>query len=188
MPRNRRPRDREEKRAEIVAAARQLFIQEGYESTSMARIANEAGVVSNTVYWYFTDKDAVLVAVLDHVLTDALDRFGHVRSLTSAERLAWVVTELKHTSRLVTTVHARSRESESVREWHERFHDLTDQLLRAEFTELGVPDDQVEPMSMIAVFVLEGLLTHPGDEHSQRAVIDTLLRSARGSAMTRAVE
>ena len=72
MPRNRRPQDREEKRAEIVVAARRLFVEEGYDAASMTRIARDAGVVSNTLYWYFQDKDSILIAVLDAVLADLM--------------------------------------------------------------------------------------------------------------------
>ncbi|HKY90770.1 MAG TPA: helix-turn-helix domain-containing protein, partial [Nevskiaceae bacterium] len=65
MPRNRIQQDSAEKRTEIVGAARTLFLETGYEATSMASIAAAAGVASNTIYWYFRDKDELLVAVLD---------------------------------------------------------------------------------------------------------------------------
>ncbi|WP_216902990.1 TetR/AcrR family transcriptional regulator [Nocardia alni] len=182
MPRNRRPRDREEKRAEIVAAARELFLVEGYESVSMARVARAAGVVSNTVYWYFQDKDTVLLAVLDDVLTEALSRYGSVSEQSPAQRLGWVVGELRQASRLVTTVHARSKESEVVREWHERFHALTDGLLRQEFAVLGLTGPELTPMSSIAVFVIEGLLMHPTDEETTESVVNTLLTAVRATA------
>ena len=61
MARNKRPQAADEKRAEIVAAARRLFIDAGYSATSMSRLAKEAGVAPNTIYWYFGDKDDVLI-------------------------------------------------------------------------------------------------------------------------------
>ncbi|WP_155771679.1 helix-turn-helix domain-containing protein, partial [Mycobacterium asiaticum] len=70
MARNKRPQAADEKRAEIVAAARRLFIDAGYDATSMSRLAKEAGVAPNTIYWYFGDKDDVLIAVLDSVMAD----------------------------------------------------------------------------------------------------------------------
>ena len=42
---------------EIIAAARTLFIETGYEDTSISRLAAAAGVAPNTIYWYFKDKD-----------------------------------------------------------------------------------------------------------------------------------
>ena len=64
MPRNRRPQDREEKRAEIVTAAAGLFTEAGYDATSMAKVAASAGVTTNTIYWYFKDKDALWVKLV----------------------------------------------------------------------------------------------------------------------------
>ncbi|MGI5217072.1 TetR/AcrR family transcriptional regulator [Nocardia sp. CA-290969] len=184
MPRNRRPRDRAEKRAEIVAAARRLFVGQGYESVSMTRIAREAGVVSNTVYWYFQDKDAVLIAVLDEVLTEAMDRYRAVAEVELTDRLVWMVGELEQVNRLVTTVHARSKESATVGEWHDRFHTLAEDLFRIELIELGCTDQDLDAVITLGVFVIEGLLMHPADEPGKRAVISTLVRSARGLAVT----
>ncbi|MGW0249041.1 TetR/AcrR family transcriptional regulator [Nocardia goodfellowii] len=182
MPRNRRPRDREEKRAEIVAAARRLFVEQGYDAASMTRIARDAGVVSNTLYWYFQDKDAVLIAVLDDVLGDSMARYSAVTGTGMVERLVWVVVELEHLSRLVTTVHARAKESEAVRDWHERFHAMAEGLFRADLSEIGVPADQLDAMTSIGVFVIEGLLMHPVDDLRKRAVMETLFHSATGIA------
>ncbi|MGW5309570.1 TetR/AcrR family transcriptional regulator [Nocardia thailandica] len=183
MPRNRRPRDREEKRAEIVAAARRLFTEQGYDAVPVSRIAKDAGVVSNTLYWYFRDKDAVLTAVLEEVLADSMARYGEILGTDVVDRLVWVVTELEQVSRLVTTVHARAKESESVRDWHEAFHALAEGFFRADLTEIGVPDDELDAMTEIGVFVVEGLLMHPVDEERKRAVMETLIRSARGIAV-----
>ncbi|WP_431938416.1 TetR/AcrR family transcriptional regulator [Nocardia grenadensis] len=184
MPRNRRPQDREEKRAEIVVAARRLFVEEGYDAASMTRIARDAGVVSNTLYWYFQDKDAVLIAVLDAVLADSMASYSEVLDSELGDRLLWLVEELKQLGRLVSTVHTRAEESASIQEWHEQFHALAEGLFRAELIELGVPDDEVDPLVTIGVFVVEGLLTHPADQAQRRTVIETLLNSARSLAAT----
>ncbi|MGW0640378.1 TetR/AcrR family transcriptional regulator [Nocardia salmonicida] len=182
MPRNRRPRDREEKRAEIVVAARRLFVEEGYDAASMARIAREAGVVSNTLYWYFQDKDGVLITVLDAILADSMAAYGEILDSGLADRLLWLVTELEQLGRLVSTVHARAKESQAVAQWHEQFHALAEGLFRTELIELGVHADEVDPVVFMGVFVVEGLLTHPVPEPDKRAVIEALLRSAHGIA------
>ncbi|WP_280462135.1 TetR/AcrR family transcriptional regulator [Nocardia carnea] len=183
MPRNRRPRDREEKRAEIVAAARRLFTEQGYDAVPVSRIAQDAGVVSNTLYWYFRDKDAVLTAVLEEVLADSMARYGEVVDTDIVDRLVWVVAELEHVSRLVTTVHARAKESETVRDWHEAFHALTEGLFRVDLIGIGVPENELDSMIAIGVFVVEGLLMHPVDDERKRAVMETLIQSARGMAV-----
>ena len=65
MPRNRPERSREEKSAEIVAIAQMLFLEQGYDGTTMAAIAREAGIATNVVHWYFATKDELFVAVME---------------------------------------------------------------------------------------------------------------------------
>lgn len=52
------------KRAEIISAARRLFVRDGVERTSMDAIAAEAGVSKRTVYDYYGDKYGLLVGVV----------------------------------------------------------------------------------------------------------------------------
>jgi TetR/AcrR family transcriptional regulator, mexJK operon transcriptional repressor len=52
------------KRAEIISAARRLFVRDGVERTSMDAIAAEAGVSKRTVYDYYGDKHGLLVGVV----------------------------------------------------------------------------------------------------------------------------
>lgn len=52
------------KRAAIVDAARHAFLESGYVSTSMDRIAAEAGVSIKTVYRHFDNKDDLFSAVM----------------------------------------------------------------------------------------------------------------------------
>ncbi|MGA9334223.1 MAG: TetR/AcrR family transcriptional regulator [Rudaea sp.] len=53
-----RPKDME-KRAAILDAAKQLFIGQGFDNTSMDAIANAAGVSKLTVYSHFHDKETL---------------------------------------------------------------------------------------------------------------------------------
>ncbi len=52
------------KRAAIVDAARHAFLESGYASTSMDRIAAAAGVSIKTVYRHFDNKDDLFSAVM----------------------------------------------------------------------------------------------------------------------------
>jgi len=52
------------KRADILAAARDLFASEGFDRTSVDAISARAGVSKRTVYDYFGDKQALLGAVI----------------------------------------------------------------------------------------------------------------------------
>ncbi|WP_030161168.1 TetR/AcrR family transcriptional regulator [Glycomyces sp. NRRL B-16210] len=52
-------------RAEILAAARRLFAEEGIESVSMRRIAAEAGVDPSLIHHYFGSKDDLFLAAIE---------------------------------------------------------------------------------------------------------------------------
>jgi AcrR family transcriptional regulator len=173
MPPTKPRQDREEKRGELVAAARRLFIEDGYEATSMATLARTAGVAPNTIYWYFGDKDDVLVAVLDAVLGDALAEYASVAEAPLGQQLLWTVRRLQELRRLVTTVHARIGRSPAVNDWHDAFHRTTEGVLRAALGP-GDPDAGVDAEVKIAVFTVEGLLTHPMPEDDQRTICDRL--------------
>jgi AcrR family transcriptional regulator len=61
----RRLREREHRLETILAAAGRLFAEEGYHRTGMERIADEAEVSVGTVYFYFKNKEDLLVQLLD---------------------------------------------------------------------------------------------------------------------------
>lgn len=60
-----RQRQAQATRDAITAAARRLFAQRGYVDTSVAEIAEEAGVAVQTVYKSMRTKAAILIALLD---------------------------------------------------------------------------------------------------------------------------
>lgn len=55
-------------RDRLVAAARRLFHEQGYEATGIATILREAGANSGSLYHFFSSKEELLLAVLDHYL------------------------------------------------------------------------------------------------------------------------
>lgn len=62
------PRDRAGQReTEILAAARTVFLRDGHRNTKLTAVAAEAGCSVGTLYTYFTDRDALLTAVLTEV-------------------------------------------------------------------------------------------------------------------------
>jgi AcrR family transcriptional regulator len=174
MPPTRPLQDRDEKRAEIVAAARTLFITHGYEQTSMSSLAKAAGVAGNTIYWYFTDKDDVLIAVLDAVMRDAWADYRDVAARPLEEQLNWVVHQLRQMRRLVTTVHARIEQAPAVRAWHDAFHVMTEGQLRTALAATETAQESLDARIAIAVFAIEGMLTHEIDATLQRGICQHL--------------
>lgn len=171
MPRNRRPQAPEEKRAEILAVAERLFTDVGYDHTSMAQLAAAAGVTPTTIYWYFEDKDALLVGVLERIVTDAAMQIGELAETELSERVLWVVARLERYHRLVTAVHARTVVSQRIDLWHTGFHTLVEGMLAHGLREAGFPESEVAPRTALGVFAVEGLLTHHLDGVAREALV-----------------
>lgn len=52
-------------RRRIIEAAAAVAGERGYEGTSIARICKVSGLPASSIYWHFTDKDALLAAVVE---------------------------------------------------------------------------------------------------------------------------
>lgn len=85
----------EERRAEIVAAARRLFETRGFEATSMQDVIDEVGIAKGTIYHYFASKGDLLHAVVDDVVAATTEQMRAIaaRPGTALERLRAVALE-----------------------------------------------------------------------------------------------
>ena len=63
----RRQREREERYQTILRAAESLFAKEGYHQTSINQIADLAEVSVGTVYFYFKNKEDLLIQLFDEI-------------------------------------------------------------------------------------------------------------------------
>ncbi len=63
----RREREKEHLKQEILDAARELFLKEGYEKVTMRRIAQRIEYSPTTIYLYFNDKSDIFLALCDEV-------------------------------------------------------------------------------------------------------------------------
>ncbi|VTQ03121.1 TetR/AcrR family transcriptional regulator [Sphingobacterium daejeonense] len=54
---------KEDLRTLILEAAKKLFVQEGYEATSIRKIAKEIGFSPTTIYLYYKDKSDIVYAL-----------------------------------------------------------------------------------------------------------------------------
>jgi len=63
---------REQRVAQIMRCARQLFCEKGYAATSTAEIAARAGLVEGALYRYFPSKQQLLLRVIESFYTQIL--------------------------------------------------------------------------------------------------------------------
>lgn len=81
-----------QKRSAILRAARELFVADGFDRTSVDAVAARARVSKRTVYDYFGDKQSLLEAVFDQLGTSLLATIRStladtLDSVTSTEQL-----------------------------------------------------------------------------------------------------
>lgn len=72
----------EERYASLLAVAREVFIEKGYEDVSMAEVASRAGVTGGNIYRYFSNRRELLLKVLEDwmegVLADCEERLAGI--------------------------------------------------------------------------------------------------------------
>jgi AcrR family transcriptional regulator len=124
--RMRRDQQRDELRAKILDAARELFVAEGIEKVSMRKIADRIGYSATTLYHHFPDKDAMLMAICDAdflALRGGFEKIARIADPLERLRslgLAYVEFALKHPSHyrlmfMTPHVHPRTPEIENLR-------------------------------------------------------------------------
>lgn len=72
----RRQREREQRLETILGAAQTLFAGEGYHKSSMEKIADTAEVSVGTLYFYFRNKEDLLVKLLSQIGFDLRNMLG----------------------------------------------------------------------------------------------------------------
>ncbi|MCD6675443.1 MAG: TetR/AcrR family transcriptional regulator [Burkholderiaceae bacterium] len=89
LPRRRKP----VRRDEILAAAREVFLERSFENASVAEIAARAGCVEGTIYTYFRSKrellDSLLVAFYDRLIADVEAGFDAI--VDTRARLSYLI-------------------------------------------------------------------------------------------------
>jgi AcrR family transcriptional regulator len=78
-PKTRREREREALRQVILDAARELFVDEGFENVSMRRIAEKIEYSPTTIYLYFEDKLSLLRAICEETFARLEKRMETIR-------------------------------------------------------------------------------------------------------------
>ena len=106
----RRETKRRETHAALVASAMRLFAEHGYQATTIAAIAADAGVAPRTFFGYFPTKEAVLFWPFDVLaanLEDALSE-GPDDALTTLrtwahDNSAWFDADFRELRKLIET-------------------------------------------------------------------------------------
>lgn len=70
----------EKRRAQLIAAARKVFVKKGYSGTSMSEIAKLAKLTKGALYFHFKNKDDIFFAVVRSLNEEAVRPFYDIVS------------------------------------------------------------------------------------------------------------
>ena len=85
----RKAREKEELKHQILDAARELFVRQGYENVSMRKIAEKIEYSPATIYSYFEDKDEILDSLCQETF-----RYLHEHKLAAFQEMKGDAVEL----------------------------------------------------------------------------------------------
>jgi TetR/AcrR family transcriptional regulator, regulator of autoinduction and epiphytic fitness len=171
---------RKVKQSEIAEVALRLFMERGYEQTSMALIAQSLGVAPNTLYWYFKGKDELLIAALEQMSKQVTTAFFGLGHMPLRERVTWVLDRLSQFHCMFSILQWRVAHSEAVRTWHEAWHRQAQGLFVGPMCAAGASVRQAELAATVGLFVVEGVVCHRLPEAVRADVIDWLCDAIEG--------
>lgn len=132
-----RQRQAAETRARVVAAARELFAEKGYAGTTIASIAQKAGVAVPTVYDAFGSKRGILEAARLTMLADSHipELMAQAKSEPDARRkldlaARWIRLQMETSSDVIRAFREASRSDAEVAANHRRILDSRSRVMQ----------------------------------------------------------
>ncbi|MEK8142635.1 TetR/AcrR family transcriptional regulator [Streptomyces sp. M10(2022)] len=97
MPTKKKPQvtSSPERRGELLAIAAEVFAAQGYNATTVRRIADEAGMLAGSLYYHFDSKESMVDEILSTFLTELWEGYDAVldAGLGPRETIEALVTE-----------------------------------------------------------------------------------------------
>ena len=116
-------KDGEERRKEILLTARKLFVQKGYDQTSINDILKIVDIAKGTFYYYFSSKEEVLQAIIMDIVYEGAARAEQILQDTSIPLL----------NRIVMAVMAQAPEFEDANKLAEELHKVDNAKLEQQY-------------------------------------------------------
>jgi TetR/AcrR family transcriptional regulator, ethionamide resistance regulator len=133
----------DERQDAILITAEALLTERAFDDVSIEDLARGAGISRPSFYFYFSSKDAVLLALLDRVITEVEHRVGGLpRDFASDPTAAWtrsigmfVEVFVSHRGVSAAAIAARARNDEVRALWSKSMQswvDFSSDVIRAE--------------------------------------------------------
>jgi len=112
------------KKEAICRVATRLFVEKGFEKTSIRDIAEAAKMNSSGLYYYFEDKEAILYTILIEIMDESLERMREIaqREVPLKEKIYAAIdlhTEVYGADPIRMALIAYNQKSLNPEHWHE---------------------------------------------------------------------
>jgi TetR/AcrR family transcriptional regulator len=140
-------------RAQLLDAAQQLMIREGYAAVTSRRVAAEAGIKPPLVHYYFRSMDDLFLEVYRRRASAGLDRFARAMELDRSLRTLWRFgTDLGGATlniEFVALANHRKAIRDEIARYAERFREMQLDTIAAILGDHGIPADVCPPLVVL---------------------------------------
>ncbi|WP_372665850.1 TetR/AcrR family transcriptional regulator [Amycolatopsis kentuckyensis] len=160
----------------MLDTARKLFLEHGFDATSLQHIADTMGVTKANVYYYFKTKIAILEALLAPTVEALTQRLDAAERITDhAERVDYLITTwVEQVVIAYRTLAPMSRADPIVRRHEQISRDLTElseRGLRLMFGPEPTLDEQAAYWLISDLGVVNRRLTHLSDDDLRATLV-----------------
>lgn len=155
------------KQADILRHASALFNREGYQSPSIERIAEHAGISKMTFYRYYADKEALILAILKQKESEFMQDLAQITAdkASAREKLfavfdyyhRWFTCDTFHGCMFTRALFEYGASSPAIREQCFRFKSLLWQFFRDILLQVLKPEP-AERVAMMMVMLIDGAI------------------------------
>jgi AcrR family transcriptional regulator len=146
-------------RAQLLDAAEQLLLEEGYAAVTSRRVGAKAGLKPQLVHYYFRTMDDLFLEVFRRRADESLAHFERTVAEDNSLRTLWRLNADPRGAAFMTEFMALANHRKSIRteiaSYAERSRAAQLVALTAALGEAGIPEDQLPPIA--ALLLMTGL-------------------------------
>ncbi len=146
-------------RAQLLDAAEDLLLEEGYAAVTSRRVAAKAGLKPQLVHYYFRTMDDLYLEVFRRRAQENLARFERAIAADGSLRTLWRLNAdprgAAFTMEFVALANHRKTIRAEVARYAEQFRSIQVEALRAALARHDIPEDQLPPI--VALLLMTGV-------------------------------
>lgn len=153
------------KKEAICRVATRLFVEKGFEKTSIRDIAEAGKMNSSGLYYYFEDKEAILYTILMEIMDESLERMREIaqREVPAIEKIYAAIdlhTEIYGADPIRMALIAYNQKSLSPEHWDELRGKQKEYsaILRGFLTEMRDAGETADLNPTLCTFALFGMI------------------------------